>query len=141
MSWLTRRSAFLDDVALLVIRVSSGGLLALHGLSKVRMGTEGFANGLAQKGLPAPTLLAYAATLSELVGGALVLLGLFTRPAAASLFVTMTVAWITTHANQAKLVGSGGGVPFEYPFFLSTVFLALTLCGGGRFSLDRRGRS
>lgn len=141
MSWLTRRSPLLDDVAFLAVRVSAGGLLALHGLSKLRMGTEGFANGLAQKGLPAPTLLAYAATLSELVGGALVLVGLFTRPAAASLFVTMTVAWVTTHAHQVKLVGTGGGVGFEYPFFLSVVFLALTLSGGGRFSLDRRGRS
>lgn len=138
MKWLFRRSPFFDDVALLLIRACSGGLLVLHGLSKVRTGTEGFANALASKGLPLPTLMAYLATASELIGGALIVVGLLTRPAAASLFVTMTVAWATTHAAQAKLAGTGGGVPFEFPFFLSIVFLALTLSGAGRFALDRR---
>jgi len=138
VKWLFRRSPFLDDVALLAVRFASGGLLVLHGLSKIRNGTDAFAANLAQKGLPLRTLMAYLATASELIGGALIVVGLLTRPAAASLFVTMTVAWATTHAHQAKLAGTGGGVPFEFPFFLSVVFFALTLSGGGRFALDRR---
>lgn len=137
--WLTHRSPALDDLAKLMVRVAAGGFLAMHGLAKLRGGVEGFANGLAEKGFPMPTAFAWMATLSELVGGALLVIGLLARPAALTLTITMVVAVVTTHAHQAKQVGSGGGVGFEYPALLALVFFGFVLTGPGRFSLDQRG--
>lgn len=138
--WLTHRSPFLDDLAKLAIRVPAGLFLAAHGFAKVSKGVDGFAGGLAEKGFPLPTMFAWAATLSELVGGALVAIGLLCRPAAAFALITMVVAVLTTHAHQIKQVGSGPGVGFEYPVLLGAVFFGLMLAGPGRFSVDQRGR-
>src|SRR5204863_292435 len=81
------------------IRVPAGVFLAAHGLAKVKGGVDGFAGGLAEKGFPLPSMFAWAATLSELVGGALVALGLLCRPAAAFAGITMVVAVLSTHAH------------------------------------------
>lgn len=137
--WLTHRSPFLDDLAKLAIRVPAGLFLAAHGLAKVG-NVSGFATGLAERGFPLPTFFAWAATLSELVGGALVALGLLARPAAFFAGITMVVAVLSTHAHQVKQIGSGQGVGFEYPVLLGAVFFGIMIAGAGRFSLDQRGR-
>jgi putative oxidoreductase len=138
MRRIAKRSPFFEDVGFAAIRLASGLLLCAHGLSKAGAGVDGFAAGLAKKGLPMPTVLAYAATLSELVGGLLVAIGLLTRPASASLAVTMVVAIVTTHMAQAAQIGTGGGVGFEYPALLAVIFTVFTFAGGGRFALDRK---
>lgn len=138
MRRIAKRSPFFEDVGFAAIRLVAGGFLFAHGLGKVGAGVDGFAAALAKKGLPMATALAYAATLSELVGGLLVAIGLLTRPAAASLAVTMVVAIVTTHMAQAGQIGSGGGVGFEYPALLAVIFVTFTLAGGGRFALDRK---
>ena len=138
MKLLTARSAMLDDLAMLALRLTSGGYLALHGLSKLRGGVGNFAAGLADKGFPLPSVMAWSATLSELLGGMLVALGLMVRPAAASLVITMLVAVLSTHAHQVKQLGTGGGVGFEYPSLLAVVMLLFAVSGPGKLSLDQR---
>jgi putative oxidoreductase len=138
MKLLIARSALLDDLALLALRLTSGGYLALHGLSKLRGGVANFATGLADKGFPLPSAMAWSATLAELLGGLLVAVGLVVRPAAASLTVTMLVAVLSTHAHQIKQLGTGGGVGFEYPSLLAVVMVFLAVSGPGKLSLDHR---
>jgi len=121
----------------LLVRACAGLFVAAHGYTKLASGLDGFAVGLARKGFPAPFALAACATASELVGGVLVALGLFTRPAAASLTLTMVVAWASTHLGDAVSVGQASGGKFEYPFLLSVVFASLALAGAGSISLDR----
>lgn len=124
------------SLGLLLVRVAAGGLLVPHGVLKLVAGVSGFAGALAAKGLPSPLVLAWCATLAEAVGGALVVLGLLTRPAALSACITMVVAWSTTHLADAAKIGTGKGVPFEYPVLLSLIFMAITFAGPGRYSLD-----
>jgi putative oxidoreductase len=124
------------SVALLIVRVVSGLLVAPHGYGKVTGGATFLAAGLAQKGFPAPTLLAWCAALAEFLGGLFLALGLLTRPAAAALSFTMVVAWSSMHMSDIGKVGTGGGGVFEYPFLLSLVTLAVAIAGGGRYSLD-----
>lgn len=124
------------SLGLLLVRVAAGGLLVPHGVSKLLGGVSGFAGALAAKGLPSPLVLAWCATLAEAVGGALVVLGLLTRPAALSAFITMVVAWSTTHLADAAKIGTGKGVTFEYPLLMSLIFMAITFAGPGRYSLD-----
>ena len=73
------------------------------------------------------------AGLIELVGGVLVLLGLFTRPAAFILSGTMAVAYFLAHAPHGffPLLNQG-----ELAALYCFVFLYLAVAGGGAWSLD-----
>jgi putative oxidoreductase len=73
------------------------------------------------------------AGLIEIVGGLLVLVGLFTRGAAFILSGTMAVAYFLAHAPQGffPLLNQG-----ELAALYSFVFLYLAVAGGGAFSLD-----
>jgi putative oxidoreductase len=71
----------------------------------------------------------------EAVGGALIVLGLLTRPAAFILAGEMAVAYFQFHAPQGFWPTSNGGVPaVMYCFF----FLYLCVAGAGEWSLDAR---
>ncbi|MDQ3919155.1 MAG: DoxX family protein, partial [Acidobacteriota bacterium] len=77
----------------------------------------------------------------ELVGGALILLGLFTRLAAFILSGELAVAYFMAHAPQGfwPLLNKG-----ELAAIYSFVFLFLAAAGGGEWALDRllrRGRT
>jgi len=110
-------------------RIFFGLTMALaHGLGKFPPPAM-MVEGLSGMGLPLPGAMAWAATLSELLGGILIALGLFTRPAALFLAVTMAVAAFVAH----------GADPFAKKemallyMFASIIFLSV---GGGRFSVD-----
>ena len=70
---------------------------------------EWFGNHEWGLGLPFPSLLAGLATYAELVGGVLLLLGLFTRLASVPLLVTMLVAMVKVHAENGWLAIADSG--------------------------------
>ncbi|MFO7177473.1 MAG: DoxX family protein [Pseudomonadota bacterium] len=119
------------DLGLLVLRLSFGLALALsHGLPKL-YGLEKFCSRLAQDGYPFPLFLGPAAMASELVGGLLLALGFFTRPAAALVLVTMLTAAFRAHAGE----------PFarkELALAYAVVAFVLFITGPGRHSLSAR---
>jgi len=126
------------SAGLLLVRLAAGFVLAPHGIAKLSGGVNMLATGLASRGLPAPGLLAWCATLAESVGAIFVALGLLTRPAAAAAGFTMVVAWSTMHLADAANIGGPKGPAFEYPFLLSVLFLAIAIAGPGRYSLDAK---
>ncbi len=71
------------------------------------------------------------AIFSEVICSILLVIGLFTRLAALSLAITMSVAFLTVH--QASLTGSTSG---ELAFIYLAGFLSLVFCGGGQYSVD-----
>jgi putative oxidoreductase len=72
--------------------------------------------------------------LFELIGGALIVVGLFTRPVAFILSGMMAVAYFMVHAPQNFFpILNGGELAVLYCF----VFLFLFVAGGGSWSLDR----
>jgi putative oxidoreductase len=73
-----------------------------------------------------------AAALSELIGGALILIGLLTRVGAFLLFCIMLSAIVGVH--WPKFFNPGG---LEYPLSLLAISLALMISGGGMASVDR----
>jgi putative oxidoreductase len=85
------------------------------------------------------SLLGLAAVL-EVAGGALVLLGLFTRPVAFILAGEMAVAYFMAHASQGFFPALNGGEPAVLFCF---VFLYLAFAGPGAWSVDalRQGAS
>ena len=84
--------------------------------------------------------LMIAAAALELVGGALLLLGLFTRPVAFLLSGQMAVAYFMAHAAQGNVLmpmANSGELAVLFCF----VFLYLSAAGGGNLSLDHlRGK-
>ena len=142
------------DLALLVLRLAGLGLAVFHGWPKLEsllVGTSRFAEGLASMGFPMPVAFAWAAALSETVGGLLVFLGFGTRIAAAFCAITMLVAAFARHHAYDQLLGKLGlatitpeaekiwGSP-ELALVYFLAFVTLILAGAGRLSLDRGRR-
>lgn len=124
--------------AALPLRIALGSVFIAHGAQKV-FGVWGGA-GLAKfSSNPAPyswmqpaSLWMGAAALAELVGGALVLLGLLTRLGALMILPVMLVAVFAVHWGAFFMSARG----IEYAFTLLMVAVALLVLGGGRASLD-----
>lgn len=117
------------DAGLLVFRVFAGlALLVFHGIGKLppRPGFVGMVSGM---GMPAPELFAWGATLAEVGGGALLALGLLTRPVGLGLAVYFSFVVLLAHA--------GDPLPDrELPMFFLVIGVLAMLAGGGRYSVD-----
>lgn len=89
------------DFGVLWLRVFMGTGIAYHGYGKVFGGHMAkMIEGVGHMGFPYPEVFAWAAALSEFLGGILIVLGLFTRPAAFFVACTMTVAAFVAHAKD-----------------------------------------
>lgn len=140
-----------DDLALLLLRLGFGlGMALAHGLPKVQAlaaGDTGFVQGVARLGFPYPLAFAWASALVELVGGAALALGLFTRPFAGLNAANMVVAAFWRHHAHHQLLGVAGlrvwteeqlkawGRP-ELALVYLLGFVALLLMGAGAYALD-----
>jgi putative oxidoreductase len=115
-----------------VLRIVAALLFMEHGLMKA------FHFPAPQPGAPdpLPPMLLAAAWL-EIIGGTLVLLGLFTRPAAFILSGQMAVAYFLAHAPQGFYPALNMGEPAILYCFL---FLYLACAGPGEWSLDAQVR-
>ncbi len=124
------------DVGLLVLRLVLGATFIAHGLQKVfglfdGPGIDGFARGLESYGFRATTVLSWVTGLTELVGGALVLLGAATPLAAAGLLGVMINTMLLKFDN-----GFFSPTGFELDFALGGLAAGLILTGAGRLALD-----
>lgn len=122
------------DHGLLLLRVGIGVMFLLHGWPKITGGVEFWTKIGGTMGLFgitfAPAFWGFMAAFAEFGGGALLLLGLLTRPACAMMAFTMTVA-ATMHLNKGDGI-SGASHAIE----AGILFVSLILIGPGRFSLD-----
>jgi putative oxidoreductase len=117
------------DGGLLLLRLLFGlGMAILHGWSKLPV-SEDFIRVIREIGIPAPAVLAWAAVLTEFLGGLLICLGLLTRPAALGVLCTMLVAVFIRYAGRPL-------DERELALLYSTACVALLFTGPGRYSLD-----
>ncbi len=129
---MTRWIPQLQPLGLLVMRLVLGVIMVAHGWPKL-MNISKFASGpLAHIGVPG--WMAYLVVTAEVVGGALLVLGLLTPFAALAVSIDMTVAILKVHLRNG-LTGQGG---YEFPLVLLSVAFALIFFGAGPLSLDRR---
>jgi putative oxidoreductase len=127
--------------AMLPLRLALGVIFIAHGAQKVFGTWEG--PGLrAFMNFPAPYpfmrpawLWMGAAAVSELLGGILVLLGLFTRVGAFLIFCVMLTAMLSVHWKNGFFLGAAPGI--EYTLALLAMALALLIAGGGQASADK----
>ena len=125
--------------AIAVLRIVSAYLLIQHGTAK----HLGFPHAAMFDNLPTFSLVGIAGIL-EIVGGVLLLIGLFTRPVAFVLSGLLAFAYFIGHAPRGNFLSPmlNGG---ESAVLFCFVFLFLAVAGGGSWSVDalrapRRGR-
>ena len=116
-----------QPVVLSVLRIVTAYLFLLHGTAKF------FSFPMSMGGAPEGLML--VAGILEIVGGILLILGLFTRPAAFVLSGQMAVAYFMAHASSGDvlfpLANQG-----ESAVLFCFVFLYLAVAGGGAWALD-----
>ncbi len=117
-------SSALSPLVLLISRVVIGYLILLHGLQKLT------------GDMPLLSLMGVGG-LIETVGGALIILGLFTRASAFLLAGQMTVAYLMFHASAATFFNpiANQGEP---AVLFAMAFLFIFVTGAGKFSLDAK---
>lgn len=128
MSILKSIEAQIAPLTLAVLRVTSGALFFGHGLVKV----VGFPAG-AQPGAQALSSLLGIGGAIEVMTGALLIAGLFTRPAAFIASGQMAIAYWLFHAPASFYPAVNGG---DAAILFSFVFLHIAAVGAGALSLD-----
>lgn len=122
----------LDDMAKLLLRLTLGVLMLLHGFAKLTGGIEGIAGEVTQAGLPAA--LGHLVYVGEVAAPLLLIVGAWTRAAALVIAVNMVVAVALVHVGQLATLSPTGGWALELQAFYLAMALAIALLGAGRFS-------
>lgn len=123
-----------DDTGKLVLRLALGILILLHGISKLSGGGVGFVAGmLTSHGLPAA--LAYLVYIGEVLAPVLLIVGIYTRPAAWIVVINMLVAFWLVHMKDLAVIGKTGGWALELQGLYLFGALAIAFLGAGRFSV------
>jgi putative oxidoreductase len=119
------------DAGLLIVRVVLGIIMLYHGWPKVT-NLGGIIEGFTGMGIPLPALAAIFATVAEVGGGLLLLLGVLTDVGGLLVAIDMLGAITFVHAKNGFAVNDGG---FEWPLALLAMGLGIALAGPGRFSV------
>jgi putative oxidoreductase len=119
-----------EPYALSLLRIAVAFTFSLHGYQKV----FGFFGGMGHGTAARLFSMMGAAGVIETIGGALIFLGLFTRPVAFILCGEMAVAYFKQHAPRGFWPISNGG---ELAVLYCCIFLVLMSAGAGPWSLDR----
>jgi putative oxidoreductase len=127
------------DYSWLLVRLTAGGFLLIHGLQKVTGSTVAAfaANSLARRGIEPALPLAYVVYFVETVGALCIMFGLFTRLFAAVAVIHFIVI-ITFAQWKTGFPWNRPGGGWEYPAFWGLIIIAILLRGGGPYSLDRK---
>ncbi|MGV0876755.1 DoxX family protein [Martelella sp. FLE1502] len=113
-------------IFLAILRVVTGLLFLEHGTQKIlHFPVSDFH--------PPMFSLLWVGGILEIVGGVLIILGLFTRPAAFILSGMMAVAYFMMHAPNSFFPALNGG---DAAILFCFIFLYLVFAGPGSFSLD-----
>ena len=133
-SLVTPAPAVLQDVALLLARLVTGVVLIVHGWQKVSTNDlDATGQGFGAMGVPLPDAAATFTAGVELVGGALLLLGLLTPVAGVLVAAVLAGAFWFAHRGTTVFVADGG---WELVAVLGVLGLVLAAVGPGRLSVD-----
>ena len=124
-----------DDIGKLILRLTLGILMLLHGIAKITNSEAiaGIGKGLASKGLP--EFIAYGVYVGEVLAPLMMIVGIFTRVAGAITVANMIFAIWLVHSHQLFMVGKQGGWQLELQGFFLFTGLALAFLGSGKIAV------
>lgn len=125
-----------DDAGKLLLRLTLGTLMLLHGIAKLRFGVDGISGMLVGQGLPG--VLAYGVYVGELLAPLMVISGFYARVGGLIMAINMVAAIALAHSSQLLDLGENGGWALELQGFFLLTALVVALIGPGRFSINRK---
>jgi len=125
-----------DDLGKLLLRLTLGILMLLHGIAKMRYGVSGIENMLENHGLP--WFFAWGVFVGEVFAPLLVILGYYARIGSVIMAFNMLVAIALAHPGDLFALGKSGGWALELQGFFLFTALAVALIGPGRFAINRK---
>jgi len=123
-----------DDLAKLLLRLAIGFLILFHGLTKIMNGIDPVIGMVTAKGLPA--FFAYGVYAGEVVAPIMIIIGLYTRPAALVIAINMLFAFFLAHMGQLSSFTRSGGWAPELPALFLVGALVIFLGGAGKYCLN-----
>jgi putative oxidoreductase len=123
--------AAVSDLWYPMIRIAAGGFLLYHGWGKLMAGAAPLAAALVKNGIEPHTAAAYIVIFLETAGAVCIILGLFTRVFAPAIAIEMAVIAFVVQMPQ-------GFGRMELFLLWGIVMFAISLRGGGPYSLDRK---
>lgn len=132
--WFTRLTDH-QDFGRLLLRLTFGILMLFHGVAKIQHGTGWIEQSLQSQGIPG--FVAYGVYIGEIIAPILIIIGLFTRPAAFIYAINLVVAVLMVGTGKIFTLTQVGawGLENEAMFFLGGV--AIMLLGSGRYSITK----
>jgi putative oxidoreductase len=136
---MTITSVISTDLALALVRVVVGLVIAAHGAQKVLgvwggPGLAGWTQGMSRMGMRPAAFWAWVSAFAELAGGVAFAFGFLLPVVAAALTVQMGVAIARAHWGKGFWNSKGG---IEFPFTLGAIAVINGLADPGAYSLDR----
>lgn len=121
------------DLAMLLLRLTVGGLMLLHGIAKLQHGHEAIGGMLSRAGLP--TFLQYGVPVGEVIAPILVILGILTVPSALVIAFTMVFSIFLAFGNNLFSLNQTGGWIVELNILFLVGAIVIALLGAGKFAL------
>jgi len=125
----------MDDTGKLIARLTVGGLIIFHGISKIIHGIAWMAEPLSAAHIP--VFVGYGVYLGEVVAPIFLILGLWTRIASLLVAVNMVFAVALEAWRLAPTLNRGGGWGLELEAFYFLIAIAVFFLGPGRYSVSR----
>ncbi len=124
-----------ESTALAVLRIATGSLVFLHGIRKLVTGpVSAIGKSMSTHGFP--PWFAHLVTVGELCG-LLLALGIAVRASAAAVALTLWGIVAVVQLRLVSAVGTGKGVPFEYPLLLALTATLFVLVPSTKWSVRR----
>lgn len=125
-----------DDIGKLVLRLTLGILMLLHGIAKLRYGVGGIETMVQNHGLPG--FLAYGVFVGEVIAPLLVIFGFYARIGGVIMAVNMVAAIALAHGSQLLDLDKSGGWALELQGFFLFTSIVVALIGPGKFGINRQ---
>jgi putative oxidoreductase len=126
-----------ESTGKLILRVTLGVLILLHGISKLMNGIDWLEGSLAAAGLPA--FFKYGVYLGEVIGPLLLIAGFYGRIGAWLIAVNMLFALGLVHGAELFVIDpQSGGLKLEVQYMYFFGAIALALIGPGRYALNQK---
>ena len=123
-----------QNIGLLILRLSIGGLMLFHGYHKLISGIDGIVNMISEIRLPG--FLAYTVFLGELIAPLFMIVGYRTKLASLFIAATMLIAIFLGHPNEFFQLGEHGNWALELNGLYLFGSISIFFLGGGKIALS-----
>lgn len=126
-----------ESTGKLILRLTLGLLILLHGINKLVNGIDWLDGALAAAGLPA--FFKYGVYLGEVVGPLLLIAGYYARIGGWLVAVNMLFAIGLAHWGEVFVIDAqSGGLALEKQYLFLLAAVAIALVGPGRYAVNQK---